>query len=50
VPDKETAEFMQLFYSSLMEKGGLQQAFSQSQEKMRQKYDPFFWAAFVLLE
>lgn len=50
VPDRETAEFMKIFYSSLVEMNDLQKAFRHTQSVMRQKYDPFFWAAFVLLE
>jgi CHAT domain-containing protein len=50
VPDKETSEFMQTFYTLLLHNRDLQKSFSQTQAEMRQKYDPFFWAAFVLLE
>lgn len=50
VPDKETSEFMQTFYSELTMGWNLQDAFSKTQSAMRAKYDPFFWAAFVLLE
>jgi tetratricopeptide (TPR) repeat protein len=50
VPDKETAEFMQNFYTMLVQEKDLKKAFSQTQHKMRQQYDPYFWAAFVLLE
>lgn len=50
VPDAETSEFMQTFYTLLMQEKDLQKAFTQTQSRMRQKYDPYFWAAFVLLE
>ncbi len=50
VPDKETSEFMQTFYSELLTSRNLQESFSKTQTQMRLKYDPFFWAAFVLLE
>ena len=50
VPDKETAEFMELFYSKLLNHNDIRKAFSETQREMRQKYDPFFWAAFVLIE
>jgi tetratricopeptide (TPR) repeat protein len=50
VPDKETAEFMQIFYSSLLDFGNLNRAFAHTQEVMRKKHDPYFWAAFVLLD
>ena len=50
VPDAETSEFMQTFYTLLIQEKDLQKAFTQTQIEMRQKYDPYFWAAFVLLE
>ena len=50
VPDKETSEFMHTFYTYLLQVKDLQEAFAKTQATMRQKYDPFFWAAFVLLE
>jgi CHAT domain-containing protein/tetratricopeptide (TPR) repeat protein len=49
VPDKETAEFMQVFYKLLFKKGDIQTAFSETQLIMRKKYDPYYWAAFVLV-
>jgi CHAT domain-containing protein len=50
VPDKETAEFMSLFYDQLLTHKDIRQAFSETQIEMRTKYDPYFWAAFVLIE
>ena len=50
VPDKETVEFMELFYDNLIKSGNVNSAFLSAQEHMRIKYDPFFWAAFVLIE
>lgn len=50
VPDKETAEFMEVFYKELLLTKDLQKAFSLTQKSMRSKYDPYYWAAFVLLE
>jgi CHAT domain-containing protein len=50
VPDKETSEFMSLFYKNLFEFKGVKEAFSATQKVMRSKYDPYFWAAFVLVE
>jgi len=50
VPDKETEEFMTLFYKKLVKQKDIKQAFTQTQKEMRQKYDPYFWAAFVLVE
>lgn len=50
VPDKETAEFMTLFYQELLLKKDVRLAFASTQKEMRAKYDPYFWAAFVLVE
>lgn len=49
VPDKETAEFMTLFYTQLIETQDIRIAFNSAQEQMRKKYDPYYWAAFVLI-
>jgi CHAT domain-containing protein len=50
VPDKETEEFMTTFYTKLLKLKNIKQAFAQTQKEMRTKYDPYFWAAFVLIE
>lgn len=50
VPDKETQEFMTLFYSKLIKSKNIRTAFSQTQLEMSRNYDPYYWAAFVLLE
>lgn len=50
VPDKETAEFMNLFYDKLLIQKDIRKAFSETQIEMREKYDPYYWAAFVLIE
>ncbi len=50
VPDKETEEFMTSFYKKLLKLKNIKTAFNQTQKEMRQKYDPYFWAAFVLIE
>lgn len=50
IPDKETVEFMGTFYSNLLKVKDIREAFSIAQNEMRQKYDPYFWGAFVLLE
>lgn len=50
VPDKETEEFMTIFYKNLAKKKDIKKAFSKTQKAMRKKYDPYFWAAFVLVE
>ncbi len=49
VPDKETAEFMATFYSKLVDGNPIEEAFRATQLKFSKKYDPYFWAAFVLL-
>ncbi len=50
IHDKETAEFMKTFYGLLIEKNDLYEAFAKTQKIMRRKYDPFFWAAFILTQ
>jgi len=50
VPDKETEEFMTTFYTKLLKLKDIKQAFNHTQKEMRDKYDPYFWAAFVLIE
>jgi len=50
VPDNETKEFMTTFYKKLLKNGDINNAFSDTQKEMRKKYDPYFWAAFVLIE
>jgi CHAT domain-containing protein/predicted O-linked N-acetylglucosamine transferase (SPINDLY family) len=50
VPDKETSEFMQVFYSNLLSMKDIRQAFVFTQKTMQKKYAPYYWAAFVLVE
>ena len=50
VPDKETAEFMTSFYKNLTETNDIKESFNATQKGMREKYDPYYWAAFVLVE
>jgi len=50
VPDKETAELMISFYSKLLKGNSVRNAFYFAQKEMREKYAPFSWAAFVLIE
>ena len=50
VPDKETVEFMQLFYTNCFKKQTIREAFNNAQTEMRKKYDPYYWSAFVLME
>ena len=52
VPDKETAEFMTLFYENWLDGKEVRSAFNQTQKTMQQHYkdEPLKWAAFVLFE
>ncbi|MCB0479135.1 MAG: CHAT domain-containing protein, partial [Crocinitomicaceae bacterium] len=50
VPDKETSEFMINFYSNLTLTKDIRNAFHKTQKEMSEKYDPYFWGAFVLIE
>jgi len=50
VPDKETSEFMTVFYKNLIKMNDVKKAFSVTQAQMRKKYDPYYWAAFELVE
>jgi len=52
VPDKETAEFMEDFYSNWLDGLKLRDAFNRTQRQMAKKYSnhPEKWAAFVLFE
>lgn len=51
VPDKETAEFMTLFYKNWFETKTLNTAFIKTQKEMQLTYpkEPFKWAGFVLV-
>jgi CHAT domain-containing protein/Flp pilus assembly protein TadD len=50
VPDAETVEFMDKFYSKFSKSKDLKLSFHETQKEMRAKYDPFYWAAFVLMQ
>ena len=50
VPDKETSEFMTTFYKHLIKANDIRNSFNLTQQEMRKKYDPYYWAAFVLVE
>lgn len=50
VPDKETAELMNLFYANYLKGKTVRESFLAAQQDMRSKYVPFYWAAFVLVE
>jgi CHAT domain-containing protein len=50
VPDEATSEFMTQFYDKLLLTKNIQKSFNETQLKMRNKYDPYYWAAFILIE
>lgn len=50
VPDKETAELMNIFYNNLLSGKTVRESFYKAQKEMRSKYAPYLWAAFVLVE
>jgi CHAT domain-containing protein len=52
VPDRETAEFMTVFYKKwLKEKMEIPDAFRDTQKELRKRFpNPYSWAGFVLLE
>ena len=51
VPDHETSEFMQEFYSYLFQHHSIREAFNHAQSSMKNKYrsEPYKWAAWVLI-
>jgi CHAT domain-containing protein len=50
VPDAQTAELFELFYSECFSGKSIQEAFQSTQAKMKAKYSPYYWAGFILLE
>ncbi len=51
IGDRETAEFMQLFYKNLFDKQSVSDAFYSAQTIMKNKYrdEPYKWAAWILV-
>jgi tetratricopeptide (TPR) repeat protein/CHAT domain-containing protein len=51
VLDKETSDFMTLFYQNLLAKKSIPDAFKITQDSMKNKYrhEPYKWAGFVLI-
>jgi CHAT domain-containing protein len=49
VPDYETQLFMTDFYTRLLKDNNVVKAFTETQKEMRKKHDPYYWAAFVLI-
>lgn len=50
VPDTQTAELFDIFYSECFAGKSIHEAFQAAQSKMKAKYSPYYWAGFVLLE
>jgi CHAT domain-containing protein/transcription antitermination factor NusG len=50
VPDAQTAELFDIFYSECFSGKNIHEAFQSAQSKMKAKYSPYYWAGFVLLE
>lgn len=51
IPDNETSEFFGYFYNFLLkEKLSVNLSFRKTQKIMKEKYEPYYWAGFVLLE
>ena len=50
VPDAQTAELFDIFYSECFAGKSIHEAFRSAQAKMKVKYSPYYWAGFVLLE
>jgi tetratricopeptide (TPR) repeat protein len=50
VPDYQTSELMTFFYTNFLNGMSIKNAFNTAQQTMRKKYDPFYWAAFVIIE
>jgi CHAT domain-containing protein len=52
IPDEETSEYMQLFYSEVLKQNDISKAYKSTQSSMRQKYpnSPMKWAGMVLVE
>lgn len=50
LPDKETAEFMETFYTHWLGGKTIREAFLTTQQAMRKKYAPYYWAGFTLVQ
>ena len=50
VPDVQTAELFDIFYKTCFSGKSIHDAFQIAQSEMKQKYPPYYWAGFVLLE
>ncbi len=50
IPDEQTVELMDIFYSHLFQGDLTVVALRKAQLEMSEKYNPYYWAAFVLVE
>ena len=50
VPDQQTVELMTMFYRNLINHESTKEALRNAQLKMKEKYPPYYWAAFVVVE
>ena len=50
VPDPQTAELFDIFYEECFKGKSIHKAFQTAQTEMKEKYNPYYWAGFVLLE
>ena len=51
IDDKATSEYMSLFYKNFSEGSTVHDAYTSTIIEMKQKYpDPYYWAAFILLD
>lgn len=50
IPDVQTAELFDLFYEAFFKGNSIHDALRIAQSKMKDKYSPYYWAGFVLLE
>lgn len=50
VPDLQTSELFSIFYKEYFSGKSVHEAFRIAQSEMSKKYEPYFWAGFVLLE
>lgn len=50
VPDKETAEFMEIFYTRWLSGKTIRESFLNAQQTMRRKYTPYYWAGFTMVQ
>ena len=50
VPDYQTSELMQLFYMNWLNGMTINEGFKAAQKTMHKKYEPYYWAAFELIE